>query len=103
MPESKKDLEFEAGVNKEYKVKPIMNSAVYGKQANDSDQMLDSYYFVLWKSYPKEKNTWEPSLAVIHLQKLINTFNNEYLEKPTATSLSLDSALSMARPTVLKE
>ncbi len=45
LPELEKELEFEAGDNKEYKVKPIIDSAVYGQQAND--QMLGLYYLVL--------------------------------------------------------
>lgn len=43
LPEPKK--EFEAGNNKEYKDKAIINSAVYSQQANN--QMLDLYYLVL--------------------------------------------------------
>ncbi len=39
----------------------------------------------------------------MHLRKLINTFHKKYLEKPIATLLSLDSALSMAKPTVPKK
>ncbi len=42
LPEPKK--EFEAGDNKEYKVKAIINSAVYGQQAND--QMPGLYYLI---------------------------------------------------------
>ncbi len=33
--EPEKELEFEAGGNKEYKVEAIIDSAVYGQQAND--------------------------------------------------------------------
>ena len=102
LPEPKKELEFEARDNKEYEVKAIINNAVYGKQANN-DKMLGIYYFILWKDYPEEENTWEPLLAVIHLRKLINTFHKEHPEKPTATSLPLDSALPMARPTIPQE
>ena len=51
----------------------------------------------------KEKNTREPSLAVIHLRKLINTFHKEYLEKPTVTSLLLNSVPLMVKSTVSKE
>ncbi len=56
LSESEKDLEFEARGNKKYKVKAIINSAVYGQQVN-SDQMLDLYYLVLWKGYLDEENT----------------------------------------------
>ncbi len=101
LPEPEKDLEFEAGGNKEYKVETIIDSAVYGQQAN-SNQIPSFYYLVLCKGYPEEENTWEPSLVVIHLRKLINTFHKEHPEKPTVTSLPLDSAPPMARPTVPK-
>ncbi len=35
LPEPKKDLEFEAGGDKEYEVKAILDSMVYNQQAND--------------------------------------------------------------------
>ncbi len=101
LPEPEKEVEFEAGDNKEYEVEAIIDSAVYGQQAND--QMPGLYYLVSWKGYPEEENTWEPSLALIHLRKLISTFHKEYPEKPTATSPPLDSAPPMARPTIPKE
>ncbi len=47
LPEPEKELEFEAGGNKEYEVEAIINSAVYGQQANN--QMPDLYYLILWK------------------------------------------------------
>lgn len=47
-------MEFEAEDNKEYKVKLIINSAVYSKEANS--QMPDFYYLVLWKDYLEEKS-----------------------------------------------
>ncbi len=65
IPEPDKEFEFEAGDNKEYEVKAIIDSMVYGQQAND--QMPGLYYLVSWKSYPEEENTWEPSSAVIYL------------------------------------
>ncbi len=98
----KEDVEFEFGGNKEYEVEVIINSAVYGQQVN-SYQILDFYYLVSWKGYPKEENIWEPSSVVIHLQKLINTFHKEHPEKLIATSLPLDSAPLMARLMVLKK
>ena len=99
LPEPEK--EFEAGDNKKYKVEAIINSAVYGQQADN--QMPGLYDLVLWKGYLEEENTWELSLAVIHLRKLINTFYKKHPEKPTATSPLLDSAPPMTRPTVPKE
>ncbi len=56
LPEPEKNVKFEAGGNKEYEIKAIINSAVYGQQAN-SDQMPGLYYLVSWKGYPKEENT----------------------------------------------
>ena len=61
------------------------------------------YYLILWKDYLEEKNTWEPALVVIHLQKLISIFYKEYLEKLTVTSLPLDFVSSIARLLVPKE
>ncbi len=65
--------------------------------------MSGLYYLVLQKDYQKEESTWEPSPAVIHLQKLISTFHKKYLEKPIATSLPQDSTLPIARPSVPKK
>ncbi len=45
--ESEKELEFEVRGNKEYEVKAIINSRVYGQQANKSNQMLGLYYLIL--------------------------------------------------------
>ncbi len=42
-------------------------------------------------------------MSVMYLSKLINTFHKEHLEKPTATSLSLDSTLPMTKLTVTKD
>ncbi len=61
------------------------------------------YYLVLWKDYLEKKNTYKPSSAVIDLRKLISIFHKDHPEKPTATSLPLDSTLPMAEPTILKE
>ena len=67
--------EFKSGNNKEYEVEVIQDSAVYTKEA---DRHLPGlYYLVAWKSYPKEKNTWEPSSVVMHLQKMVSTFHKE--------------------------
>ena len=41
-----KDMELEIGSNKEYKIKAIIDSMVYGQQANNN-QMSGFYYLVL--------------------------------------------------------
>ncbi len=47
LPEPEKDLKFAFGDNREYEVKAIIDSVVYGQQANSSDQMPALYYLVL--------------------------------------------------------
>ena len=91
-------LEFELTNNKKYKVKAIRDSVVYAKEANG--HLLELYYLVAWKGYPKEENTWELSLAIMHLWKMINTFHMDHPEKPIAISVFLDSVLPMAKPTI---
>ncbi len=49
------EREFEAGDNKEYEVKLVINSAVYDKTIENQLSSLD--YLVLWKGNPKEENT----------------------------------------------
>ena len=89
-------LKFETGNNKEYKVDGIWDNAVYAKEL--AGQLPGLYYLVLWKGYPKEENTWKPTLAIQHLQKLVTAYHNDNPEKPTATSAPVNIALSMARP-----
>lgn len=74
---------------------------MYGKKTNT--QLPELYHLILWKGYLEKKSTWKPSVAVMHLRKLINTFDKKYLEKPIVTFLSLDSAPPMAKSTILKE
>ena len=90
--------EFEPGDDKEYEVGAIRDSAVYTKKADR--HLLGLYYLVAWKSYPKEENTWKPSSTIMHLRKMVNTFHKDHPEKPTATSVPLDSAPPMAKPTI---
>lgn len=64
-------LEFEDnGQDKEYKVEAICNDTVYAKKS-ERDHLPDFYYLVLWKDYLEEENTWETTLAIHHLQKLL--------------------------------
>ena len=57
--------EFELGNDKEYEVEAIRNNTVYAKETDG--YLLELYYLVIGKGYPKEGNTWEPSSAVMHL------------------------------------
>lgn len=92
-------LKFENdGNGKEYKVKAICSSIVYAKESKS--YLPDLYYLVSWKGHPEEENIWEPVLAIFYLQKLVITFYKEYLKKTIMTSLLIDSALPMAKPTV---
>ena len=92
--------ELDVGDNsEEYEVEAIWDSALYAIKSK-LGHLPGLYYLVAWKGYLKEKNIWEPVLAVQHLRKLISSFHKDHPEKPTATSLPVDSALPMARPTV---
>ncbi len=55
---------FKARDNKEYEIKAIIDYLVYSKETNG--QMPGLYYFILWKSYPEEKSTWELLAIVMH-------------------------------------
>ena len=57
--------EFEADNNKKYKVKVILDNAVYAKEVNR--YLSGLYYLVVLKDYLEEENTWELALAVMHL------------------------------------
>ena len=89
--------EFKPNDNKEYEVEAIRDSAVYAKEEDGHLPRL--YYLIVWKDYPEEVNTWEPSLAVMHLRTMVSSFQKDYPEKLTTTSASLDSVLSIAKPT----
>ena len=78
-------------------MKAIRDSVVYAKEADG--YLPGLYYLVAWKGYPEEKNTWEPSSAIMHLRKMVSTFHKDHPEKPTATSAPLDSTPPMAKPT----
>ena len=93
----KTQLEFDAGNNGD-EVEAIRDSMVFAKKS-EAGQSPGLYYLISWKEYPEEDNIWEPSSAVQHLRKLLSTFHN-YPDKTTATSLPIDTAPPMARPTV---
>ena len=77
----------------------IWDSAVYARES-ESGHLSGLYYLVSWKWYPEEENTWEPASAVQHLRKLISLFHKNHPDKPTTTSLAIDTASPMARPTI---
>ena len=95
---SELELEFDVGNNKDYKVEAIIDSVVYAKEAEGHLSSL--YYLVFWKGYSEEEITWEPSFAVMHLQKMISTFHKNHPEKPTVTSSPLNSTPPMGKPSV---
>ena len=47
LSEPKKELKFKTQGNKEYEIKAIIDSAVYGQKINNSNQMPGLYYLVL--------------------------------------------------------
>ncbi len=91
-------IELDKGDSEEYEVEAICDSAVHTRELEG--YLPGFYYVVSWKGYPKEENTWEPALAVLHLHKLISTFHCDHLEWSTAIFPLLDSAPTMARPIV---
>ncbi len=93
-------IELHEGDSEEYEVEAICDSAVYAKESDSGHHLPGLYYLVSWKGYPEDKNTWEPTLAMLHLYKLISTFYRDHLEKPTTTSPPIDSTSPMAKPIV---
>ena len=74
-------LKFETdGNSKEYKVEGICDSMVYARKLEAGD-LSGLYYLVSWKSYLKDKNTWEITSAVQHLRKLVSSFYKNYPNK----------------------
>ena len=84
---------------KEYEVEAIRDSVVYAKEL-ESGQLPCLYYLISWKDFLEEENTWELTLAIHHLRRLVTTFHKENLNKQTATSTSVNIALSTSRTTV---
>ena len=94
-------LEFQAiSNNKKYKVESNRDSIVYTRNS-EVDHLSGLYYLVPLKSYPKNKNTKKPALAVQHLRKLMSIFYKDYLNKPTAIFLLIDFTLPMAKYIIL--
>ena len=92
-------LKLDTGNSKEYKVEAIWDSAVYGRESK-SGHLLEFYYLISWKSYPKEENTWELASTVQHLRKLISSFHKKQFDKPITMFPTINTAAPMARPTI---
>ena len=93
-------MKFDTGEDSnEYELEVIWDSAIYTRES-ESGHLLALYFLVLKKRYAKEENTWKLVSVVQHLRKLISSFYKDYHDKPTATSLVIDNAPLMARPTV---
>ena len=89
---------FEIDNDNEYKIEANQDSVVYTKKTGG--HLLGLYYLVTWKSYLKEKNTWEPFSIVMQLRMIVSTFHKDHPKKPTVTLVPLDSAPPMAKPTI---
>ena len=98
MDENATELDANDNDSGEYKVEAIQDSTVYAREL-ESGHLPGLYYLVSWKRYPEEENTWEPASVVQYLRKLISSFHKDQPDKPTATSLAIDNAPPMARPT----
>lgn len=74
-------LKFDDGkkTGREYKIEAICDNRVYAKESDDHP--LSTYNLVFWKSNLEEKNTQEPTLAVMYLQRLLFTCQHDYLKK----------------------
>lgn len=48
----------------------------------------------------REKNTWEPALAIQHIWRLLITFYKENPGKSTGTLIPYDSILLMTKPII---
>lgn len=101
MDENTIQIKFDMGNKKEYEVEWIWNSIIYTRESKCHLQGL--YYLILWKSYLKEKNTWEPTSAMQHLQKLISTFHKDHPDKSIVISTPIDTALLMAKHLAIKQ
>lgn len=84
--------------NKKYEIKVICHSTDYTSESKD--HLPGVWYLVLWKSNPKENNTWELALAILNLCKLISILHHDHRKRPIVTSPLIDFALPMAGPIV---
>lgn len=86
------------GDSKKYKVKAIQDTTIYARKTKG--QLLKLYYLILWKSYLKKENTWEPLSEVQYLKRMISVFYKNYPDKPIATSNFVNATSSMGQTTI---
>ena len=89
-------IELDKDDSKEYELEVICDCEVYTKELDSDHYLPGLYYLILWKSYLKEENIWEPASTIQYLWKLITIFHRNYLDKLIVTSLPIDSALPIA-------
>lgn len=83
----------------EYEIEGICDTTVHTKKS-EGHHLQRFNYIVLWKGFSKKENTWKPMSTVQHLQNVINTFLNNYSEKPIVMSPSIDTVLGITRPRI---
>lgn len=91
-------LKLDVGENMEYKVKAIKNNIIYANKVA-AGQLPILHYLISLREYLEAEKTGKLVAAAIHLQKIINAFHKDHLEKPMTTSLPIDSIPLMAKPT----
>ncbi len=52
------------GKSEKYEFEAIRDNKIYAKESDSGHHLPGLYYLVLWKSYPEEENTSEPSLGI---------------------------------------
>lgn len=58
-----RQIEFDAGNSKEYKVEAIWDNTVYANKLEQS-HLSGLYYLMSSKSYSEKENTWKPTSVV---------------------------------------
>lgn len=54
---------FKYHQGEEYKVEAIQNSKVYTRESK-SRHLLGLYYWISWKSFTEEENTWKAVIGI---------------------------------------
>jgi hypothetical protein len=73
----------------QYEVEKILNSRIWRRGLQ---------YFIKWKGYPTESNTWEPASHLKHSPTLVCDFHRAHPQLPSPQSLSLATLSHSADP-----